>query len=397
MTAQGLPRFLSLTLRGVSPLERMVSFDVDSLLVSAERAEGWDDFGDPAFLAPLRVLVDALQADTQLHLAGRLQMRTVILRALRARLRYTRHLADHPDAGGGPARAPLIVCGLPRTGTTYLHRLLAALPDLRGLPLWRLIEPFAPNHGPDRRLELALRRTRRMVWLSGGALDTQHLMRPELPDECGHLLRTSFLSASYLLAPLPAYIEALPDQDARQAYREYRDLLGILSAGDPRRLVLKEPFHTMFLPALFEAMPNAMVVQTHRDLGRVVPSFIKLITTAQSMVTHEPTSMTPVLQQLLTRLADRSVARAATQDRRVLDIAYRDLVRDPVQTVERIHEHHGLPFEPAWRDLLHRESATSLTRPANPYRAEDHGVDLDEVARQFETYIERFLKSEVKP
>ena len=125
----------------------LASLDPTSLMKAAQRLERWDDFGDPAFLEPLQRLVTSLEDDADLHLPGRLHLRSQLVRALRTRLRLTRTLAERPQLDRGPRRAPLIVCGLPRTGTTFLHRLLAALPDLRGLPLWQLVEPVAPR-GP---------------------------------------------------------------------------------------------------------------------------------------------------------------------------------------------------------------------------------------------------------
>lgn len=396
----GLPPWLAAPLRGASALgvNRLVSLDPRSLMDAARQAERWDDFGDPSFLRPLVSLVTSLDDEARLHVLGRAHLRGVLVRALRTRLRLRRTLAARPEAAVGPSRPPLIVTGLPRTGTTYLHRLLAALPDLHGLPLWQLIEPLPPQGTPDRRLELALKRNRRMVALSRSRVDHQHLMRPELPDECGHLFRAAFLSPSYFIAPTPSYLDGYAEHDARSAYRDYAALLGLLSAGDPRRLVLKEPSHVLFLPALFEAMPDAMVVQTHRDPRSVVPSFVKLLTTAQALVSDDLdlAVMAPAIQRWVQACAERSVARAEAGALRVFDLDYRDLVDDPVGTVERIHHRFELPFDPAWRDLLHRETAGAHDRTPNPYTAATFGLDEDAIAEAFAPYLARFLTGSLR-
>lgn len=374
---------------------QLVSLEPDSVKRAARRRERLDDFGDPAFEAPLALLLRSLDEDADLHFLGRLHLRNVVIRALQTRLRLTRRLSEQPELAQGPARMPIVVCGLPRTGTTFLHRLLAALPDLRGLPLWKLVEPLPPS-GADRRLEQARQRPARLQWLSGSRLDPQHLMRAELPDECGHLFRPAFLSPSYGVAPVLGYFEAYPHIDASQAYREYRTYLSLLSetrAGPAPRLVLKDPFHALFLDALFDALPGAMVVQTHRDPREVVPSFVKLLTSAQRMVTRhlDLPRIAHALQDWLLTLAQRSVTRISQGRHAVLDIDYRTLVADPVTTVEAVHEHFGLPFSPAWRGRLKALVDKGRQRLPAPCDATDFGLDLSDIHTTFEPYSSRFL------
>ncbi|MEN0066687.1 MAG: sulfotransferase [Myxococcota bacterium] len=369
-----------------------VSLEPGSLLQAAARIERWDDFGDDGFREPLHNLVQSLQHDADLHVLGRFHLRSVIVRALRTRLRLTRYLFESSGREEGPRHSPIIVCGLPRTGTTMLHRLLAALPGLRGLPLWELVEPLPPK-GEDRRLAQARKRTRRMQWLSGNRLDAQHLMRPELPDECGHLFRPAFLSPAYAVAPAHSYLTSYYNHDARPAYREYRTYLGILSNEDPRRLVLKDPFHALFLDALFEAMPYAMVVQTHRRPQEVLPSFVKLCTTAQSLVTRrlDMIRTAQTLHTWLSEVARRSVERAAQGRHDVFDIDYRALVADPVEAVAALHHHFALPFDEAWRKPLQQMVDKSRERPPNPYTLNDYGLDETGIQATFSGYTGQFL------
>ncbi|MEL6907815.1 MAG: sulfotransferase, partial [Planctomycetota bacterium] len=255
----------------------------------------------------------------------------------------------------------------------------------------KLVEPVPPR-GADRRLAQARRRTRRMQWLSGRRLDAQHLMRAELPDECGHLFRPAFLSPDFAVAPALRYLRLYPDHDARPAYLEYRALLALLAGDDARRLVLKDPFHALFHDALDEALPGAMVVQLHRDPREVVPSFVKLCTSAQRLVSRRrdlPT-VARAIQDWLGTVAERSVARANDGRHDVLDLDYRRFVADPVQTVEDIHRHFDLPFEPSWRDQLHPLLASG--RPKNPYSMDALGLDPDHLDRTFAPYVRRFLE-----
>ena len=251
-------------------------------------------------------------------------------------------------------------------------------------------------------------------WVSGKRLDVQHVMDAELPDECGHLFRPSFFSPHYAVAPAHGWLRSYFHQDARPAYREYRTYLGLLEGDDPRRLVLKDPFHILFLDALYEAFPDAMVVQTHRQPRESVPSLAKLCTTAQRMVTrrHDVERTAETVLTWLGEAGRRSVERAKKQrdaegppakpgtkgdsamelrGRPVFDVDYRELVADPLQTVERIHRHFGLPFEEAWRGPIGELLSGSRQRPPNPYSAAEFGLDEGAIDATFAEYVAQFL------
>lgn len=366
-----------------------------SLAQAAADSVGSDDFGDPYHREGLGVLVDAIEGDASIHVAGRLHLRSLLGRELVTRLRLQQARRSQPALDHGPRLAPLLVCGLPRSGTTFLHRLLAEHPQARPLPLWELMEPL-PGPGPDRRLATAQTRMERLAALAHDDLDPQHLIRAELPDECGHLFKPTFFSSIYWQAPLYHYLDWYLRADPDPPYRDYRALLAALERPG-RRLVLKDPFHARHLSSLLAAIPAANVVVLHRDPVEVVPSFHKLTLTLHRVFSDQVDTRRTVetntrwLHDLVARTLD---ARPASASERVLDVGYRELVADPVGVVARIHDRFGLELDAPTRERLDHYVAHHPQRQygSNPYRAEDYGQSPAALAERFSDYRARFIQ-----
>jgi hypothetical protein len=363
----------------------------DALEHAASESEGHAEFGRPHFRAGLEQLVESLEGDANLHTTGRLYMRGLLVELLVTRLR----LATLPARTPATRPPPIFVCGLPRSGTTFLHRMLAERGDARPLPLWELREPI-PGPGRDRRLERARARDQLLAKMVGDGVDAQHHIRAELPDECGHLFKVTFWSSIFWLAPVHRYLEWYLAHDSRQPYREYVALLDAL-ARPGRRFVLKDPFHAANLPSLFAVEPEAMVVHTHRDPLEVVPSFHKLTTTFQAVLTDRMDRARTVALNLrwLSELVTAShEARARIPTKRVFDVDYVDLVDDPLAVVTAIHAHFGLDLDDAYRSRLQRFIADNPQRKhgQNPYAAADYGQQQAEIAEAFAAYRERFRR-----
>lgn len=362
---------------------------------AAAEEEGHDDFGDDYYREGLAALVDAVEGDAQIHVTGRLHLRALITRELVTRLRLQRARQQEPALERGPKLAPLIVCGLPRSGTTFLHRLLAERTDARSLPLWELMEPL-PGPGPDQRLATARARMARLSALTRDGLDAQHLIRAELPDECGHLFKHTFLSSIYWQAPVHRYLDWYLQADPDPPYRDYRAVLSVLDRPG-RRLVLKDPFHALCLPSLLEVLPQACVVMLHRDPLEVVPSFHKL-TLALHRVLSDQVDVAKTVEtntRWLHELVRRGIeARPSAPPERILDVDYRTLVADPVGTVERIHEHFGLELDPPTLERLERHVVEHPQRKHgnNRYRIEDYDQRPEALAERFSEYRARYIE-----
>jgi len=364
-------------------------FDPETLLQEAYEAAGSDDLGpEPdALVEALARFCESAEADAQLNGIGRVY---VLERILRLSLHNRLRLADTLHAAPRPERAPLVVCGLPRSGTTLLHRLLCLADDAEGIPLWQLMEPVAVDAEDDQRRERA---RRNVDWIRGLArqdLDAQHLTRVDLPEECAHILQLSFFGNQLWKVPATSWMRWWMHADGGPAYRAWAATLAHLEPADAR-LVLKDPFHASWIDEVFAVCPEAMVVQTHRDPLEVLPSLHKLCRTSHEIFSDRRDLAETV--ELQTRwiesvIARSDAARIAAPQRLVVDVRYPELVADPVATVGRIHDAFGLPLttghESRMRDWLAEHPRGRFG--ANRYRIEDFAQRPDGLAERFAAY-----------
>lgn len=370
------------------------TLDPDALESAAARRAGLRDFGPRSYREGLCALTRSLEREAELHDLGRLHFHRVIVECLVNRLRLVAARRAQPALDHAPLRPPLIVCGLPRSGTTFLHRLLSLAEDARPLALWELQQPL-PGPGPDRRLASARRRLGHLRRLASLSVDAQHYVRPELPDECTYLFRPSFASLLLWQAPAYEWFDWFTRCDMAQPYRDYRLLLSALCPDVRRRLTLKDPGHTGNLPELFAVLPEAMVVQLHRDPVEAVPSLHKLTLTMHAVLSRRVDM--PRVAEANTRwieamLARNLAARAKLPAGRLLDVDYRDLVADPLAVARRIHEHFALPWTVTAEQARRFESEHRQRRfGENSYSADAFGQSRAGLAARFADYRERFI------
>lgn len=363
--------------------------DAEVMLGRAAEAEGHAEFG-AGTAAMLTTLVGSLKQDTRLAYHGRLHMDAMLRGSLQVRLRLEAARRREPAIDRPPSSPPLIVCGLPRSGTTLLHRLLTLADDARPLVLWELMEPLA-GAGVDRRREESdgkLRRLQRVVPVS---LDAQHFIRGDLPDEDGHLFKPSFVSSLQYQAPALGWLRAMLADDLEVGYRNWRALL-VLLAAPGRRLVLKDPFHARRLATISRLVPEAMIVRTHREPAEVVPSFHKLTMTMHAVTCTglDVPAIVAANTEWIESITDACLA--APTMARVVDIDYRALVRDPVATARAIHERFGLGWSDTLEGRMRGFVAANGQRKhgENRYDAAAFGQTADGLRERFTAYRRAF-------
>ncbi len=374
--------------------------DETELHEKASRATGLDDFGDDEYLEGLRVLLDAYRTQAQLTELGRAAARAQLVASLTSRLHSQESWKRNPDHRATTIKAPIFVVGLPRTGTTALHRLLAQDPANQGLDLWlaEYPQPRPPRHTwPEyagyRRCQAAFDQT----YGARPELAGIHYMAAGEVDECWRLLRQSMTSVSFeCLSYLPTFSAWLDTHDWTPAYQRYRDNLRLIGLNDPqRRWVLKNPSH-MFAPAaLFAAFPDALVVQTHRHPREVVPSVCSLNSGFSQGWSEVFTGEVLGRAQLdmWAKGINRFMRERERRDpQRFFDVDYSDFVRDPVDVVERMYRHFGLELsEQASRRMrdLHGQRAGGKGTP-HRYTLDDFGLDGREVDERFAEYTHTY-------
>lgn len=365
---------------------------LEELHAEATRATGLDDFGDPGYREGLQILLDSYQHDAGLTAAGVERIHAMLVTVLETRLRLAQARRDWPMATNVAIRRPIFVTGLPRTGTTALHRLLCLDPRSQGLEHW-LTE--APQPRPPQETWAANAEHRRTAEEIGArnaedpAMKGIHFMSADLVEECWRAERLSLRSIAFQnTAHLSTYAAWLAQQDMGPAYTVHRQMLQVIGLNDPdRHWVLKSPSHLFGLDALMATYPDALVIQTHRDPRTVIASVCSL--NHHASVGTSTAFTPPVIGRDLLDLWARGAATFAEARRRYdpaqfVDVAYEDFVADAPAVVAGIHDQFGLPFADEVSAAVaasHEASKSSERRPVHSYALADFGLtdaDVDE-------------------
>ena len=381
---------------------RLVRLTPESLLAAARRRIGLDDFGDPAFREPLERLLASIEAEARLTLIGRIAARHDLSGMLVNRLRIEHDRRQHPEIGDEEIRRPLVITGLPRTGSTFLHGLLAQDPANRTPRHWELRSPSPPperaTYDTDRRIVRAARDIRWFTRLAP-RFPAIHPVGALLPEECvvimSHAFRSFQFSSTWFV---PSYQRWLDCADLAPAYRYHRRFLQHLQwrcRGE--RWLLKAPPHLRGLPALFATYPDANVVMTHRDPVEVVASVTSLhVVLRQAFSRHvDPLRVGPEVASMLAddvRCGVEARANGCAPAERFFDVWYTELVGDALTAVRRIYRHFDLPLsdaaERAMRQYLASEPKDGHGR--HVYSLADFGLDAERERERNRAYLERF-------
>ncbi|MBP9714275.1 MAG: sulfotransferase, partial [Sterolibacterium sp.] len=283
--------------RVLEPFGLRASLDAENLIAAARKKTGLTDFGDDSFRDGLTVLTRALDTEAQLHPLGRLIMRHRLIGLLVVRLKAQTLFTRHPEILQQPITAPLVIAGLQRTGTTMLHRLLAADPQLRAMRSYEAMNPisetgaksgsnFSTNSSPDLRLQTT-RLAEKALRYMAPEFFAIHPVNADAPEEEILLMDYSFLSdVAESLANVPSYADWLRHQDVTPAYAYMKSLLQLMqwqsTTADARsqpipRWVLKTPAHLGHLDVLLQTFPDAKIIQTHRDPSRTAASYSSMM------------------------------------------------------------------------------------------------------------------------
>lgn len=383
-----LPRPIAAGLRRTAGLGT-----VTDLVDAARRRTGLSGSVGTQVEEALGILLDSLKAEANLSLFGRLATRHDLTAKLSNLLILDDLERADPAIGQRPVTAPVFITGLPRSGTSFLHAMLAEHPALLAPRAWQTVFP-APEHraagrgaGRDkfaRQLAIFHRLSPEFASL--------HPITADSPQECteisAHIFRSLRFDSTHRV---PSYRAWLDRTGLDEAYAFNRRFLQHLAGLRRERWVLKSPDHVFALPSLYRAFPDARLVLVHRDPLRVIASVARL---------------TELLRRPFARKPDRrEIGRQVVRDwlegmQRILDIdgagvvhvRHRALVADPIGTADGICRTLGIPFDPAARA---RMTAYVEKRPRggygqNRYQLSDFGIEAAELEPMRTAYLRRF-------
>jgi hypothetical protein len=357
-----------------------VSLEPAPLMEAAVTATGLQDFGPPDFVGRLEVLCRSLRDEARLNDAGILAESMLLSGLLRNRLLLEDLLVRHPEIRDEKIDRPIIICGLPRTGTTHLHNLMGSDPSLRSLPYWESVEPVLaererPQDGtPDPRLE----RTATALGFLDVALPEFKRMHEMTVDHVHEEIQLLAIDISTMLfetiAPIPTWRDHYLARDQRPSYAYLKVVLQALQwLRGGSRWVLKSPQHLEQFPTLLDTFPDGVFVVTHRDPVSVTTSMLTMLAYS-ARVGHDTVDLEWLGTYWVDRLKRMLTACAASRDvlpaDRTIDLHFDAFMKDDMAMVTRIYEMAEVP--------LTKEGARAMTRFTRDHpRGRHGGVDYD--------------------
>lgn len=395
---------MSNTAAATMAMARSPYFDREQLLALARERAGLDDFGDTWFFEPMDQFISASNREanlTEMGLGGQIE---TIVKGLVSRLRMVDDIKRHPEILDEKIEVAGIILGLPRTGSTIFHRLLASAPGMTAIR-WYEAQNYAPFPGedpvtsPDRR---AYAQAMIDGWLNAAPeLASIHPLDPDAPDEEILILGQLFVSTMVeAMTFAPSFAAWLNDYDQSRGHEDLKTILQYLQWQNPSRRgkkwILKSPSNLPYAEVAANAFPDAQLIMTHRDPLEIVPSYVSMEASLYSLVSD--ISDADVGQFWSRRLADWMNRFEEARDRigadRFIDIDYRAVTRQPMQEARRVLAAIGIADGPEVDAALSEFMAGNKReqRPAHDYSLERFGLDADWIKEAFATYRARYTQ-----
>lgn len=376
--------------------EKLVPWDVEGLCETARAATGLEDFGnvDGDWRGRLESLVAAFDNAAGLHTVGRLITRAELLRSLGTRLRMTKRLADTPSIADEVVKAPIVVTGPARSGTSLLLELLDLDPRLHGPRGWESTNPMPVGEAAsaDEAERARLSEFEYDFWNDvQPEFQAVHDLHTNYPQECIHLQMPSFAGGYWTTV---ANVEGwIPDLAASMQFHKF--VLQTLQHGAGERTwVLKTPIYLAMIDQLFDAYPDAWVIHTHRDPVKTAISGASTLA-ATRWIRSDDVDVSGVASGdgmgfLLMGLMERR--KAGDVPDRFVDLHFADLMADPVATVERTYAQMDRELLGEHADAIRRyiENRPRAKFGKHAYSAEQWGFDADALREKMRPYTDHY-------
>ena len=382
----------------------------DALMAAAVDQTGLDDFGPTDFVERLDVLCRALRTEAGLSPAGVAAQHAMLTGLLRNRLLLEDLLRSHPEILDVEIRRPIVICGLPRTGTTHLHNLMSSDPALRSLPYWESLEPVPPlaerepGRAPGTSSDPRRARTEQGLGFLDAAMPYFKRMHEMTVDHVHEEIQLLAMDVSTMLfettAPMPSWRDHYLARDQRPSYAYLRKVLQALQwQRGGTRWVLKSPQHIEQLPALRDTFPDATFVLTHRDPVSVTASMGTMLAYS-ARLSHDRVDAEGIGRYWADRL--ERMLRACVRDRdglpphQSLDVRFDEFMADDVAMVERIYDLAAQPMTAEARAAMARFMVDHPRgrHGAVRYDLAQLGLDRQERRKALAFYVERFSLTE---
>ncbi|MDT5355348.1 MAG: hypothetical protein QOJ56_3880 [Mycobacterium sp.] len=374
-----------------------MTFSADELEDGARAATGLDNFGSPYYREGLERTVDALNNEADLNELGRVMQHATISNALIQRLKIVDTYRQHPEIVDEVIDGPVVVLGLPRTGTTALSQLVAADPQFRSLRTWESQAPTPPPEADTQHTDPRIAQAAEgiaMIDTMFPDFKTMYGGEPEAATECQDLMGMSFRTFHFDgVVRVPGYVEWLLQCDMRETYTFHKEVLKLLQWHcKPSLWHLRTPVHMFALDAFVEAYPNAKFLWSHRDPAKVLGSVCSLIAYIRSWSSDRKDPKELGAEQLAWWVEGTRRAmdfRTKFGDDRFVDVSFADLQTDAVDTLARSYEQLGLTFTDSARATVQEwaDGHKPGQRGRHSYVMTDYGLTPELVREAFRDYL----------
>jgi len=328
---------------------------VDDLVARACERAGLDDLGAGSWREGLAILVDTLEHAPGMTAAGREDLHRQYVDALGNRLRVVDHLNRHPEVAEGRIERPLVILGLPRTGTTVASYLLDQDPQRRSLLNWEAADSVPPATAATLRTDPRCLAKKAQLDELAAALQSAEVAIPHWeeadgPTECTFVQNQDFKAFLWeAFMPTSAYSDWLLGTDMTSAYQYERSVLQVLQSQAPGTWSLKMPSHAVHIEALLAVFPDVRIVWAHRDPFKATASLLSMNHLARSLHIPDPdvpAFVATVLQQVGAHVDRPLAARRRIGEDRFFDLHYAALMRDPIGQMRELYRWAGDDLAP---------------------------------------------------
>ncbi|MGC5257740.1 sulfotransferase family protein [Gordonia sp. DT218] len=347
----------------------------------------------------LDVLCASIIEEARLSTFGALVIRARLHGLLTTRLRVAALMRTHPEITAAPIAPPIVIAGLQRSGTTMLHRLIAADPEIRAVGSWEVIHLLPRKREKPGRPTVRVAQTTVAEWALrylNPKFFAIHAVEADGPEEDVLLQEYSLLSqVPEAMLDVPSYARWLRNQEMHGSYEYLKILLQILHLQNPRpKWVLKTPAHLEHLDTLLDVFPDALIVQTHRDPLLTTASFSSMLAHGHSMFSDHVDAERVARHWLSLNgeMVNRALDVRAQRPGAFLDVRYDDLVEDPMDQVARIYAAVGFELTDAIHARMeqHRSGHGQHAHGVHSYTLEEFGLTVAEVEAVYARYRAEF-------
>ena len=403
METLGWIRKLDYLGHSIGGADKLISLDPDELIGIAKSTTNLSDFGDDNWRADFYEEVKSLNSSESLHILGRLQVRASLLRCLRNRLFVTNKIKSQPEILREPIDSPVIITGLPRTGTTHLFELLSQDSSFRAPFCFEAVSPVEPP--PDTLTGNIDRKNIAQCCFDFKndlfpELKAMHIHQHDLPEECRVITESILGRMQYVSDFTGDYQSWIEGVNGDYIYHWHKIILQLLQYKHPKKeWLLKCPTHINHMEQIVEYYPNARIIHTHRDPAKALPSLLSIANVEGAATFTLDTDDIEKYSSAMLALFEGGLRKVISQrqetivpEKQIFDIHMSDLISDPMAVIRAAYNHLDMEFSEALEKRILNYLAENRRNKhgKHTYRPQNFGLTEERIREQFRFYTDHY-------